>query len=90
MKGPNVNIYKVQMAYFFREKSTIRTFELISSLYTQFKNIFKTEPQSLPIPDEAPMDLPRCVWNDINTSLAFNKVRLDFTFNIPSKLNWEQ
>lgn len=90
MKSPNVNIYKVQMVYFFREKSEIRAFGLISSLYNQLKDVFKTEPQSIPIPDDAPADVPRCVWNDINTSLTFNKLRLDFSFNIPSKYNWEQ
>ena len=90
MKSPNVNIYKVQMAYFFKEKSEIRAFGLISSLYNQLKDVFKTEPQSIPIPDDAPADVPRCVWNDINTSLTFNKLRLDFSFNIPSRHNWEQ
>lgn len=90
MKSPNVNIYKVQMAYFFTEKSEIRAFGLISSLYNQLKDVFKTEPQSIPIPDDAPTDVPRCVWNDINTSLIFNKLRLDFSFNIPSRNNWEQ
>lgn len=59
-------------------------------MYAQLKDVFKTEPQSLPIPDEAPEDVPRCIWNDVNTSLTFNKVRLDFTFNIPSKFNWKQ
>ncbi|EOS79442.1 hypothetical protein C817_02690 [Dorea sp. 5-2] len=72
MKSPNVNIYKVQMTYFFKEKSEIRAFGLISSLYNQLKDVFKTEPQSIPIPDDAPADVPRCVWNDINTSLTFN------------------
>ncbi len=90
MKSPNVNIYKVQMAYFFREKSEIRAFGLISSLYNQLKDVFKTEPQSIPIPDDAPDDVPRCVWNDVNTTLTFNKLRLDFSFNIPSRFNWEQ
>lgn len=78
------------MAYFFKEKSEIRAFGLISSLYNQLKDVFRTEPQSIPIPDDAPADVPRCVWNDINTSLTFNKLRLDFSFNIPSKYNWEQ
>lgn len=78
------------MAYFFKEKSEMRAFGLISSLYNQLKDVFKTEPQSIPIPDDAPADVPRCVWNDINTSLTFNKLRLDFSFNIPSKYNWEQ
>lgn len=90
MKSPNVNIYKVQMAYFFKEKSEIRAFGLISSLYNQLKDVFKTEPQSIPIPDDAPGDVPRCVWNDVNTSLTFSKIRLDFTFNIPSKFNWQE
>ena len=78
------------MAYFFKEKSEIRAFGLISSLYNQLKDVFKTEPQSIPIPDDAPADVPRCVWNDVNTSLTFNKLRLDFSFNIPSKYNWEE
>ena len=78
------------MAYFFKEKSEIRAFGLISSLYNQLKDVFRTEPQSIPIPDDAPADVPRCVWNDINTSLTFNKLRLDFSFNVPSKHNWEQ
>lgn len=90
MNSPNVNIYKVQMAYFFKEKSEIRAFGLISSLYNQLKDVFKTEPQSIPIPDDAPADVPRCVWNDVNTSLTFNKLRLDFSFNIPSRFDWEQ
>ena len=59
-------------------------------MYNQLKDVFKTEPQSIPIPDDAPADVPRCVWNDINTSLTFNKLRLDFSFNIPSRFNWEQ
>lgn len=90
MRSPDVNIYKVQMVYFFKENSEIRAFGLISSLYNQLKDVFKTEPQSIPIPDNAPADVPRCVWNDINTSLTFNKLRLDFSFNIPTKYNWEQ
>lgn len=89
MKSPNVNIYKVQMAYFFSEKSEIRAFGLISSLYNQLKDVFRTEPQSIPIPDDAPADVPRCIWNDVNMSLTFSKIRLDFTFNVPSKYNWE-
>ena len=59
-------------------------------MYNQLKDVFKTEAQSIPIPDDAHADVPRCVWNDINTSLTFNKLRLDFSFNIPSKYNWEQ
>ena len=90
MKSPNVNIYKVQMVYFFSEKNEIRAFGLISSLYDQLKDVFRTEPQSIPIPDDAPADVPRCVWNDVNTSLTFSKIRLDFTFNVPSKFNWEK
>ena len=90
MKSPNVNIYKVQMAYFFREKSEIRAFGLISSLYNQLKDVFKTEPQSIPVPDDVPDDVPRCIWNDVNTSLTFSKTRLDFVFNVPSKFNWQE
>lgn len=90
MKSPNVSVYKVQMAYFFREKSEIRAFSLISRLYEQLKDDFGTEPQSIPVPDDAPVDMPRCVWNDTNKYLTFSKMRLDFAINIPSKCSWEQ
>ena len=90
MKGPNVNIYKIQMAYFLEKKVQLEHLDLLVVCMPNLKMFFKTEPQSLPIPDEAPEDVPRCIWNDVNTSLTFNKVRLDFTFNIPSKFNWEQ
>ena len=89
MKGPDVNIYKVQMAYFFKENNEVRAFGLISSLYNQLKDFFRTEPQSIPIPEDAPADVPRCIWNDVNTTLTFNKLRLDFSFNIPSKDKWD-
>ena len=42
------------------------------------------------IPDDAPVDVPRCIWNDVNTNLTFSKVRLDFIFNVPTKYNWEE
>ena len=60
-----VNLYKIQMMYFFKENSDFKAFELIVRLYHQFKDIFiNSEPQSLPIPDDAPDDVPRCIWND--------------------------
>lgn len=90
MKSPNVNIYKVQMVYFFREKPEMRAFGLMSSLYDRLKDVMKTEPQSIPIPDDAPADMPRCIWNDVNKSLTFSKNRLDFFFHVPSKCNWQE
>lgn len=87
--NPIANVYKVNMAFFFKEKTEIRSFGLISSLYAQLKDVFKTEPQSIPVPDDAPADVPRCVWNDVNTSLSFNKMRLDFSYNVPTKYNWD-
>ena len=89
MKSLDVNVYKVQMAYFFSDKNEIRSFKLISCLYSQLQDVFRTEPQSIPIPEDAPGEVPRCVWNDVNTSLTFNKLRLDFSFNVPTKYNWE-
>lgn len=89
MKGPNVNVYKIQIAYYFREKSEIRAFGLISSLYEQLKNDFKTEPQSIPASEDTSLEVPRCIWNDINKSLMFSGIRLDFFINVPSQHNWE-
>ena len=61
MDNLGVNLYKIQMMYFFKENSDFKAFELIVRLYHQFKDIFiNSEPQSLPIPDDAPDDVPRC------------------------------
>ena len=57
MDNLGVNLYKIQMMYFFKENSDFKAFELIVRLYHQFKDIFiNSEPQSLPIPDDAPDD----------------------------------
>lgn len=89
MISPSVNVYKVHMAYFFREKSEIRAFELTSSLYNQFKDVFKTEPQSLSVPNDTPDEIPRCIWDDVNKNMTFSKLRLDLIFYIPNKFTWE-
>lgn len=89
MKSPNLNIYKVQMVYFFKENSEFKAFGLISSLYQQLKHVFTTEPQSLPLPNNAPKDVPRCIWNGVNTNLTFSMNRLEFSFNIPTKFQWK-
>lgn len=90
MNSLSVVICKVWMVYFFKENSDFKTFGLINSLYNQFKDIFTTEPQSLPIPNDAPMDVPRCIWNDVNTNLTFNRNMLDFSFNIPTNADWHK
>ncbi len=90
MNSLSVVICKVRMVYFFKENSDFKTFGLINSLYNQFKDIFTTEPQSLPIPNDAPMDVPRCIWNDVNTNLTFNRNMLDFSFNIPTNADWHK
>ena len=90
MNSLSVVICKVRMVYFFKENSDFKTFGLINSLYNQFKDIFTTEPQSLPILNDAPMDVPRCIWNDVNTNLTFNRNMLDFSFNIPTNADWHK
>lgn len=74
---------------FFKEKSELRSFELTNLLYNQFKDVFKTEPQSIPIPNDAPEEVLRCIWNDDNINISFNKLQLNISFNIPTELNWE-
>lgn len=86
----NLNIYRIQMAYFFRQGSQYSDFKLISGLYNQLSVDFGTEPRPMPIPDDAPDDIPRFIWSDVNINLTFNKSRLDFSFNIPTKAQWEE
>lgn len=89
MEKLNLSVYKIQMCYFFKEKSELRSFELVSRLYNRFKDVFSTEPQSFQLPNDAPENVPCCIWNDANTNLSISKSQLDFSFNIPTKFKWE-
>lgn len=88
MDKSSVNIYRIQLVYFFKEDADFKAFGLTGSLYNSFNDKITTEPQTIPVSEGMPNDFPRCVWNDSNFNLTFNKIRLDFSFNLTPGDDW--
>lgn len=84
-----INVYKEQLVFFFREGISFKPFELSMALYRNLSDVFKnSQPTVIPTPDDAPADMPRCIWNDNNTKLLFNLQSLSLSVDIPSTHNW--
>jgi hypothetical protein len=83
-----VRTNKVQLSYFFKNDN-IKSFELISKLYERLSGDFKTEPQTISVPSDAPKEFPRCIWSSPNITLTFSLLKLDLIFNIGTGFEWE-
>ena len=84
-----MKVFKEQIVFFFKEGSIFKTYELSMALYNQLKDVLKnSEPTVIPVPNEAPADVPRCIWNDYNTKLSYSFKSLNLTIDIPSTHNW--
>lgn len=82
------NVMKVQMAYFFKDDSSFKSFDLISLLYNEFKDSFKSEPQILSTPVDAPKEIPRFMWKYENKTIMFSGLRIDISLGVPSGVDW--
>lgn len=91
MSKINMFVYKIKLVYFFRKDLKFKTFNLAMNLYEELKEIFiHSEPQTLPIQDDASPDMPRCIWNDLDAKLRFSKEWLHFELVISSELTWKE
>lgn len=80
---------KMQMTYYFKT-GEFESFEFTNKLYEALKEIFKCFPQALPVPMDAPADLPRCIWDSPNVTLMYSLLKLDIMINIPTEFKWKQ
>lgn len=73
---------KVQIALFFLT-SPDRTDEIFYSLNKKLNNLFDAQPVILPLPDDAPRDVPSVQANTKNGlyALVISKLRIDFVLN---------
>lgn len=91
MSKINMFVYKIKLVYFFRKDSKFKTFDLAMNLYEELKGTFiHSEPQTIPIKDDALPDMPRCIWNDLDAKLRFSKECLNFQLVIPAKIAWKE
>lgn len=79
---------KLQISFFFKD-GNFKCFEFTNKLYETLKDVFQGTPQTLPTPEDAPLELPRCIWHSHNTTLTYNLIKLDIIINIPTNYKWK-
>ena len=84
-------LYREQMVFFFKKNAKFSSFELSTALYKSLKKDLKhSEPVVLPIPDDAPEDMPRVIWNDETIKLSFSRQTLTISVDIPTACSWDK
>ena len=87
----NSLLYREQMVFFFKKDAKFSSFELSTALYKSMKKDLKhSEPVVLPIPDDAPEEMPRVIWNDENIKLSFSRQALTISVDIPTGYSWDE
>lgn len=81
----------VQIAVFFEDNITIDIFRLAADIKDEYKSLFPNLPQTIPLPEEAPRDVPRCIFQkaDQSASLTISLARMDYKASIKQGVNWK-
>ena len=86
-----LNVNKIQMVFYYKEGTVFRGFEFTRCIYDELKDVFKnTEPQTISVPPNSPIELPRCIWNDANTKLWFSMQSISLSVDLPSHVKWDE
>ena len=72
-------VFGIQVAFFFTEESNISILKIAAAIQEAFKAMFPTEPQILPLPQDAPPEVPRCIFQkpDGSATLTVSPIRMD-------------
>lgn len=91
MMDVSKNVFGVQLAFFFSDNSEISILKLASKIQEAYKAMFPIDPQILPLPNDAPPEVPRCIFQnpDGSASLTFSSERLDFKAGIKANASWK-
>lgn len=84
-------INRVHIAVFFDEGTTVSSLDLATAIRKSFITVFPEEPQLIPLPVEAPKEVPRCIFQkkDGDASITFGLSRLDYDAGIKEKTDWK-
>lgn len=84
------NIFNMHMALFFAENADVPVFKVAQKLQDDFKQIFPGDPEMLPLPADAPKEIPRCTFkNDRNTTMTIALNRMDFDGGFKVGTDWK-
>ncbi|GEM_PF-3673882 len=84
-------INRVHIAVFFDEETKISSLDLASAIRKAFITVFPDEPQMIPLPVEAPKEVPRCIFQkkDGDASITFGLSRMDYDAGIKENTDWK-
>ncbi len=80
-------IQNIQSALFIENFAFRNKISIVSRINEAVDNLFDGDPTILPIPSDAPPEIPRIILNDSksNYSLKFSPIRLDFLYDDSKK-----
>lgn len=84
------NVFYLQVAFFFPQNTNFSIVKFAGIIQEEFQAMFKNEPTIMPLPDDAPKEIPRCVFkNDSGAELSFGMSRMDFKTTIKDAELWK-
>lgn len=84
------NVFYLQVAFFFPSNANFSIVKFAGIIQEEFQAMFKNEPTIMPLPDDAPKEIPRCVFkNDNGAELSFGMSRMDFKTTIKEAESWK-
>ncbi|MGN0352378.1 MAG: hypothetical protein ACI4ES_12060 [Roseburia sp.] len=84
------NVFAMHMALFFEDQTEVPVLKVALKLQEEFKILFPSEPEIVPIPIDAPKEIPRCTFrNDRNASMTLALNRIDFDGGFKVGNDWK-
>lgn len=83
------NIFNLHMALFFNEDTVFPVLNVALKLQEDFRMMFPNEPEIVPLPIDAPKEIPRCIFrNEKDSSITVSQCRIDFDAGIKVNTDW--
>lgn len=81
----------VQVAVFFDDNVTIDIFRLAADIRDEYKSLFINMPQTIPLPEDAPREVPRCIFQkpDQSAALTISLARMDYKAGLKQGVDWK-
>ena len=84
------NVFAIHMALFFADGVEVPVLKIALKLQEEFKIMFPSEPNIMPLPIDAPKEIPRCTFrNENGASITVALSRMDFDAGIKVNTDWK-
>lgn len=84
-------VFGMQVAFFFEEGSDFSILDFAGEIKELYKAMFPDDPQILPLPADAPPEVPQCIFQkkDGSARLSFSQIRIDFNAGLKTGIGWK-